>query len=85
MTSSEPPKRTGRVLARFFGGLLMAIGGLLAVSSGLCTLAFIGASAWPNSGMGMAMAPIALLFGAVPMATGAGIFFAGPSTEAGPT
>ena len=71
------------MLRKFFGGLLMAVGGLLVVSSGLCTLVFVGATLWPHSGMGVGMIPLELLIGGVPGAVGLGVFFAGRAVYRG--
>ena len=68
---------------KFFGGLLIICGVLLALLCGLCTLAVIGVSlATPpthdaqNYGGG-AMIPVALVFGGLPAAFGALMVWAG--------
>lgn len=60
------------------GGILLAIGILIAGLSGLCTLVVIG-SALVDSGSGefASMIPAALVFGGVPCAIGVGLFFLG--------
>jgi hypothetical protein len=68
---------------RFFGGLLVICGVLMALLCGLCTLAVIGVSlATPathdaqNYGGGV-MIPVALLFGGLPAAFGGLMIWAG--------
>jgi hypothetical protein len=56
-----------------FGGILLAVGVLIAGGSGLCSLMVLF-----SSGMGgLTMIPAVLLFGGVPFAIGAGIAFGG--------
>jgi hypothetical protein len=67
---------------QFFGLLLLIAGVLVALLCGLCTLVVIGVSlAAPvthgqNYGGG-AMIPVALVFGGLPTAVGAGMIWAG--------
>jgi len=58
----------------FFGGILLAIGILIAGASGLCTVVFFVTTA----GHGAAGAfPLMLIVGGIPFAIGLGLFFAG--------
>jgi hypothetical protein len=65
---------------RFFGGLLMAAGGLIAVSAGLCS-AVVSFMALTESGATADMItvglPLVLLFGGIPIAIGITLFFVG--------
>jgi hypothetical protein len=64
----------------FFGWLLMGIGGLIAVTAGACSLFFL-VSMLSGSGGNLAGIPgmlgLMLLFGGIPLAVGAALFFAG--------
>jgi hypothetical protein len=63
-------------VARFFGGVMMAIGVLIGGLAGLCTGAMVVAglaSAHPEPGLAL----MGLLFGSVPIAIGVGVFFIG--------
>jgi hypothetical protein len=65
---------------KFFGGLLMAIGILIATLSGLCSVWFLVMSLAPTGGgefSGMGMLPLIALIGGVPFVTGLGLFFGG--------
>jgi len=58
-----------------FGGILMAVGILIAGGSGLCSLVILF-----EGGMGadvFSMLPVVLMFGGIPFAIGAGIAFGG--------
>ena len=61
-----------------FGGILLGCGILIAGLSGLCTLLVVGSSL-VDSGGGefVSMIPAALIFGGIPCAIGAGIFYLG--------
>jgi hypothetical protein len=62
-----------RIVARFFGGLLIAAGALVAALCGLCTLVFIiGGSLSSNSSEfgGDGMVVVALIVGGVPTVLG---------------
>ena len=59
---------------RFFGGILLAIGILIAGASGLCTLVALIASL-SNGPMGLI--PMALIVGGIPMLIGGGLIYAG--------
>ena len=67
----------------FFGAALMAVGGLIALLCGLCTLTYfvMGANSLGKGGEEGSYAPImmiaSLLMGGVPTAVGVGLFFAG--------
>lgn len=57
-----------------FGGILLAVGVLIAGGSGLCSLLVL----FSSGGMGgLTMIPAVLLFGGVPFAIGAGMAFGG--------
>jgi hypothetical protein len=75
---SGPPRRM--TATRFFGGLLMAAGGLIAVSAGLCSVV-VSFMALTESGSTAEMItsglPLVLLFGGVPIAIGLALFFVG--------
>jgi hypothetical protein len=60
--------------ARFFGGLLMAVGVMVAGLSGLCTIVFLAMSLPPN---GASMIPLVLIIGGPPIAIGLGLIFGG--------
>ena len=60
------------------GGIMLGCGILIAGLSGLCTLLVVGTSLFDaNSGGFVGMIPAALIFGGIPCAIGAGIFFLG--------
>ena len=68
---------------RFFGGLLIAVGLLIATLSGLCSLGFVAMTLGPalrgpavgsNLGLGVVLVGV---FGGVPFALGAGLVIAG--------
>lgn len=67
----------------FFGAALMAVGGLIALLCGLCTLTYfvMGASDLAKGGEAGVYAPImmiaSLLMGGVPTAVGVGLFVLG--------
>ena len=60
---------------KILGGILLAIGILIAGASGLCSLAFLSDS----SGMGgfLEVLPMILIFGGIPFAMGLAFCFAG--------
>jgi hypothetical protein len=64
----------------FFGGLLMAAGGLIAVSAGLCSVV-VSVMGLSESGSTTEMItsglPLVLLFGGIPIAIGLALFFVG--------
>ncbi len=59
-----------------FGGILLAIGILIAGASGLCTVVFF-VMAIPHGGF--SALPVMVIFGGVPFAIGLGLFFTGRS------
>ena len=65
----------------FFGGLLMAVGGLIAALSGLCSGVFIVGSiismASSNPSDFFNGLPLVLLFGGLPFLVGLALFFMG--------
>ena len=78
---SEPDRSTavGAAVLRFFGAALMAIGGLIAILSGLCTawggLQFLtGDMAGGNFGQTLGLVAV---FGGIPIAVGVGLYFLG--------
>jgi hypothetical protein len=68
-------------MKRFFGGLLVAIGILIAGLSGLCSLAFAGLSLFDGGRVHVLdIVPIvtsALAFGGIPFAIGVGCILGG--------
>jgi hypothetical protein len=66
----------GRPVAKLFGALLMAVGGLIMGLCGLCSLAFmVTMGAGDSTGMLFLVA----IFAGIPIAAGAAIFFVGRS------
>jgi len=70
-------------VAKLFGALLMAVGGLIAVLSGLCSLAFLGTMIQNSvqhpgqSGQIVGLLLVVLFFGGVPISVGVGLFIIG--------
>lgn len=64
-----------------FGGILLAIGILIAGLSGLCSL-FVIVSSLSSGQVGDALG-MALVFGGIPLAIGVGLIFAGRALIAG--
>lgn len=64
------------MIARLIGGLMMGMGILIALSSGLCTLVVVASSLFSGPG-GIAMLPMALVIGAPFFVVGAGFFLWG--------
>ncbi|WP_304178121.1 hypothetical protein [Phenylobacterium aquaticum] len=70
---------------RYFGAMLMAVGGLIAVLSGLCSLSFLALVIWNAiTGGGRTviadvgqMLTLMLAFGGIPFVVGLGVFFWG--------
>ena len=87
----EPSQTPPNAPRRFFGALLMAVGGLLAGLSGLCTLGGIVVMTTVAQGEGgpnwisalPAMIGMPLMFGALPIALGLALFFWGRSLRRG--
>jgi hypothetical protein len=73
MTEPAPP--TQRLfLRRFFGGLLVTVGVLMAGLAGLCTIAFLG---MPGGGGDQSMRALVLVLGGPPIVIGAAMAWAG--------
>lgn len=80
---SEKPS----AVRRYFGAMLMAIGGLIAVLSGLCSLTFLAFVLWNAASGGgrtviadvVQMLTLMLAFGGIPFGVGLGVFFWGRS------
>ena len=74
----------GRAVAKLFGALLMAVGGLMAGLCGLCSagVVIITISDGGN-GIGSSMM-LALIFGGPPIVVGIGLFLWGRSLWRGP-
>lgn len=70
---------SGRPVARLFGALLMAAGSMIAGLCGLCSAAFLMSLMAGEPGALGAMWVLALIFGGVPIALGAGLFIWGRS------
>jgi hypothetical protein len=73
-------------MQKLIGGILLAVGGLIAGLSGLCTIVVVGGSLaspgeWtPGDFGGIAGSlMIVLIFGGIPFAIGAGLFLLGRS------
>lgn len=78
---SDQPNRP---VARFFGGLLMAIGGLIAVTAGLCAVILTGVGLALEASV-TAEDVQALLFNTIlPCVLGVAIFFGGRALWRGP-
>jgi hypothetical protein len=75
---SGPPRRM--TATRFFGGLMMAAGGLIAVSAGLCS-AVISVMGLTDGGTTEEIltegVPLVLVVGGTPFAIGVTLFFVG--------
>jgi hypothetical protein len=86
--SVEPqPAGDDRTVAKLFGVLLMVVGGLIVVLSGLCSLTFftmMAAHPGPGAGELASGVGVVLIFGGVPLAVGAGVFMAGRFLWRGP-
>lgn len=77
---SEHSNPTGR----FFGGLLMVVGGLMAALAGLCTIVFVGAVVLEMGrgnqtifGETASFLMLSAVVGGVPIILGVGLFFLG--------
>lgn len=75
---SDPSEPKHSKILQLLGIMLMAIGGMIAVLSGLCSLAYM-ASMFRTSGAGESFfaLPFTLVVGGVPIAVGVGVFFGG--------
>jgi hypothetical protein len=67
----------------FFGGILLAIGILIAGASGLCSLTMLVSALGNLHGheefSGAGMLPVIAIFGGIPFVIGLSLFFAGRS------
>ena len=79
MSDPKPPPR-GRHASWFFGAALMAIGAMMVVLCGICSLGFFSSIVRNNSdtptNTGGGLLTIAI-FGGVPIAIGVGLFLVG--------
>jgi ABC-type Fe3+ transport system permease subunit len=75
----------GRSVAKLFGGLLMAVGGLMAALCGLCSAGVVVMSGANGLGGVAAMMMMALIFGGPPIVIGVGVFLWGRSLWRGPS
>lgn len=87
MSTPRPSESGDRAVAKFFGLMLMAVGGLIVLLCGLCSLTFL-AGAIVNMvhspGSIAMMLPMIAIFGGVPGAIGLGVFFLGRNLWQGP-
>ena len=72
----------GVSVVRFFGAILMAVGGLVAVLCGGCTAIAVGLGVYEIAvgkarGEDFGLIVMFLIFGGVPFVVGAGLFLAG--------
>ena len=80
---TDPVRPAANPVVKLFGAFLIAVGGLIAALSGLCSLAFLGTAVLnvarnPHQAGGIVMiVPLILLFGGVPFAFGGGLIVAG--------
>lgn len=62
-------------MKELFGGILMAVGILIALASGICSLGlFVAGSSYGGFIQGL---PLAVIFGGIPFAIGVGLFSIG--------
>ena len=74
MTQPRQPSQT----AVFFGWLLMAVGGLIALTAGACSLLFLVSMGTAGSWDGLSgLLLLMLIFGGVPILIGVGLIYAG--------
>jgi len=66
-------------MKRLFGGILLAVGILIAGASGICSLTVLFGGGFGGSGFDdfFSMLPLVALFGGPPLAAGIGIAFGG--------
>lgn len=62
-------------MKEILGGILMAVGILIAGASGLCTIVTLSGAVWDSETL--SMLPLVLLIGGLPFAVGAGIAYGG--------
>ncbi len=60
-------------MQKLLGGIMLAIGILIAGASGLCSAVFLVSTI----GQSLEMLPLIILFGGVPFVVGLGLFFGG--------
>ena len=72
---------SGRPVAKLFGALLMAVGGLIVGLCGLCSLAFMGAMGVGNAA---GMLFLVAIFAGIPIMVGIFIFIGGRNLWRGP-
>jgi len=63
-------------MKRLFGGILLALGVLIAGASGLCSLAVLVIGAGGKDDY-ISMIPLVSLFGGIPFLIGVGLFYVG--------
>ena len=89
MTDQTPPlvQPPGDPVRRFFGGLLMAVGGLIAALCGLCSLLFVGTMMFDGAlfreGDIFGLALAVVVFGGVPGGIGWVLFLIGRKLRRG--
>jgi hypothetical protein len=83
MSDPKPPQ-SGRPASWFFGAALMALGALMVVLSGLCSLvafvSFAGSTSHSGGNLGPALIGSGMtlaVFGGIPIAVGVGLFLVG--------
>jgi len=74
----------GRRVAKLFGALLMAVGGLMAALCGLCSAGVVIMSGANGVGGAAPAMMLALIFGGPPIVIGVGVFLWGRSLWRGP-
>ena len=75
---ADPSPPSSRVfLRRFFGGLLIVVGVLMAGLAGLCTMAFLGMPGGINGPGDEGMVTLVLVLGVPPIVIGAAMVWAG--------
>jgi len=85
MSTNEPRiKPAGNPVAKMFGAMLMAIGGLIATLCGLCSLGFIGwgivsSVGQPNGEQALIYLVPILIIDAIPIGIGVLLFLGGRS------
>jgi ABC-type Fe3+ transport system permease subunit len=75
---------SGRAVAKLFGALLMAVGGLMAGLCGLCSAGVVVMSGANGVGGAAPAMMLALIFGGPPIVIGVGVFLGGRSLWRGP-
>ena len=80
---SDTPRRPVSPVVKLFGAMLMAVGGLIAVLSGLCSMTVLVVSIQnsmrfaPSAGGSVTVVLLILLFGGGPFVVGVGVFMWG--------